>query len=105
MNTYANIESKAVVKLQINGILDLHTFNPRDVKDLVPEYLAECKDRGIIQVRIIHGKGTGTLRRLVHAILGRLPGVRSFCLAGGDAGGWGATEVELWPDRHRKSDI
>ncbi|NIA08884.1 MAG: DNA mismatch repair protein MutS [Nitrospiraceae bacterium] len=90
-------EREATVELQINGILDLHTFNPRDVKDLVPEYLAQCRNRGITQVRIIHGKGTGTLRRLVHTILGRLPEVRSFCLAREDAGGWGATEVDLWP--------
>ncbi len=94
MNSYS--DNKVPVRLEIDGILDLHTFNPRDVKDLIPEYLAECRNRGITQVRIIHGKGTGTLRRLVHAILGRLPEVRSFYLAGWDGGGWGATEVELW---------
>jgi dsDNA-specific endonuclease/ATPase MutS2 len=81
----------------IDGILDLHTFEPRDVKELVPDYLALCRERGILQVRIIHGKGTGALRRTVHAILGRLSEVESFRLAMEDEGGWGATIVILKP--------
>ena len=85
------------VELPIDGILDLHTFHPRDIKDLLPEYLTACRKRGILQVRIIHGKGTGTLRRTVHAILNRLPEVVSFRLAEGNAGGWGATVVVLQP--------
>ncbi|AJE03020.1 Smr/MutS family protein [Geobacter pickeringii] len=83
------------VHIPIDGVLDLHTFRPREVGELVPDYLEECRRRGIYSVRIIHGKGTGTLRRTVHAILARLPGVASFRLADGDAGGWGATLVEL----------
>ena len=46
----------------INGTLDLHLFQPKEVGDLVPEYLAERRKRGILQVRIVHGKGTGQLR-------------------------------------------
>lgn len=83
------------VEYPIDGILDLHAFDPRDVKDLVPEYLRECRSRGILRVRIIHGKGTGTLRRTVHAILERLPEVESFRLASEDASSWGATVVFL----------
>lgn len=83
------------IELPIDGTLDLHTFRPGEVKDLVPDYLAECRKRGIYSVRIIHGKGTGSLRRTVHAMLERLEVVASFRLAGEDAGGWGATLVEL----------
>ncbi|MBT1075521.1 Smr/MutS family protein [Geobacter grbiciae] len=83
------------IELPIDGTLDLHTFRPGEVKDLVPDYLAACRERGIYSVRIVHGKGTGTLRRTVHAILERLDVVASFRLAGEDAGGWGATLVEL----------
>ncbi len=85
------------IEVPINGVLDLHTFQPKEIKHLVPDYLAECRARGILEVRIIHGKGTGTLRRTVHAVLGRLSEVDSFELAGGDAGGWGATLLRLKP--------
>jgi dsDNA-specific endonuclease/ATPase MutS2 len=85
------------VSVPINGVLDLHTFRPADVKDLVPEYLRECRQRKILQVRIIHGKGTGTLRETVHAILRRESQVTNFTLADETAGGWGATIVELAP--------
>ena len=83
------------VPLPIDGVLDLHNFSPRDLQHLIPDYLDECCKAGIHQVRIIHGKGTGNLRRTVHAILGRLPAVKRFRLADERAGGWGATLVEL----------
>ena len=81
----------------IDGTLDLHLFQPKGVGDLLPEYLAECRKRGILQVRIVHGKGTGQLRERVHAVLRRLPAVASFSLAPESMGGWGATVVELEP--------
>ena len=83
------------VELPIDGVLDLHTFQSREVKDLVPEYLAACQARGILQVRLIHGKGIGHLRRTVQAILQRHPAVLSFTLDYPQFGGWGATRVEL----------
>lgn len=85
------------VDFPIDGTLDLHTFHPRDVKDLVPEYLRACRERGILQVRIIHGKGTGALRKTVEAVLERQPDVVSWRLAMSDRGGWGATIVQLAP--------
>jgi DNA-nicking Smr family endonuclease len=85
------------VAIPIDGILDLHAFNPRDVKSLVPEYIRVCREQGILQIRIIHGKGTGALQRTVHAILARLPEVASFRLAHEDRSGWGATLVDLAP--------
>ena len=63
------------IDVPITSILDLHTFRPSDVGDLVPTYLAECRERGMLQVRIIHGKGIGALRETVHAILRRMPEV------------------------------
>ncbi len=83
------------VAIPVNGILDLHGFDPREVKVVVSEYLAECRRLGILDVQIIHGKGTGTLRRTVHALLERLPEVASFSTAGASEGGWGATFVVL----------
>jgi dsDNA-specific endonuclease/ATPase MutS2 len=83
------------VLLPIDGVLDLHNFLPHEVGDLVPAYLAACLDKGICEVRIIHGKGKGSLRRSVHAILSRLDTVASFRLAGEDGGGWGATVAML----------
>jgi dsDNA-specific endonuclease/ATPase MutS2 len=83
------------VEIPINGVLDLHTFSPREVKELLPEYLHECQTRGILQVRVVHGKGTGALRRQVHALLARLPEVAHFRLADESAGQWGATLVDL----------
>ncbi len=83
------------IEFPIDGTLDLHIFSPKDVKDLVPAYLAECRKRGILQVRIIHGKGVGTLRELVRSVLEKLPEVESYRTADETAGGWGATIVVL----------
>jgi DNA-nicking Smr family endonuclease len=83
------------VELPIDGVLDLHTFHPRDLKTLVPDYLLACQERGILQVRIIHGKGIGALRRTVHAILAKHREVVSYTLDHPEYGGWGATLVCL----------
>ena len=83
------------IQLPIDGVLDLHTFKPREIKELVSDYLAACQERGILQVRIIHGKGIGNLRRMVHAILAKHPEVVSFTLDHPEHGGWGGTLVLL----------
>jgi len=85
------------VEVPIDGTLDLHTFDPRDLSELLPDYLAACREKGILQVRIVHGKGTGALRRSVHAILERRDEVMEYQLAGSGGGGWGATLVDLEP--------
>ncbi len=79
----------------VGDVLDLHTFRPADVRELIPDYIDECVERGYSKVRIIHGKGRGTLRRIVHAALERHPRVSDFELAEPFAGGWGATLVSL----------
>ena len=73
------MSSAGAFEVPIEGTLDLHTFRPEDVHELVPDYIQECRERGILQVKIIHGKGIGVLRNMVHAILDRMPEVESFC--------------------------
>jgi len=85
------------IDLPIDGVLDLHTFLPREIGQLLPAYLEECRRRKILQVRIIHGKGTGTLRRTVATQLDRLPFVRGHRLGDETSGSWGATIVDLAP--------
>jgi len=77
--------------------LDLHGFLPRDCAGLVGEYLGAAQGAGMTWVRIVHGKGTGALRRIVHQVLDGHPAVRGYQLAGERSGSWGATVVELHP--------
>ena len=83
------------VKIPIEDVLDLHTFRPRDIPNLLEDYFAECLRSGIHAVRIIHGKGKGIQKRRVQALLKKNPLVASFCDAPPEAGGWGATLVVL----------
>jgi len=83
------------VKIPIEDVLDLHTFRPQDVANLLEDYFAECLKAGIYEVRIIHGKGKGVQKRRVQAILKKNPLVASFGDAPPEAGGWGATLVVL----------
>jgi dsDNA-specific endonuclease/ATPase MutS2 len=85
------------IELPINGVLDLHHFQPSDLGSLIPEYIEACLVKEIYSLRIIHGKGTGTLRRGVHALLNRNPHVVSYGLAT-DKSSWGATLVEIERD-------
>jgi DNA-nicking Smr family endonuclease len=88
-------DDEPAVELAIDGVLDLHAFRPEEVAELVHDYLDECARRGIFEIRIIHGKGKGTLRRTVHAQLERRTDVLEFGLAPMERGGWGATLVTL----------
>ncbi len=85
------------VRIPIDGTLDLHTFRPNEIGSLIPEYLKECRKINIYHIRIIHGKGSGSLRKGVHAVLEKSSIVKSYQLADEKAGSWGATLVELKP--------
>lgn len=83
------------VEVPITSELDLHTFRPNEIGSLLPEYFRECRQRGLSQVRVIHGKGSGALREGVHRLLEKLPEVESFKLGDESSGSWGATLVNL----------
>jgi len=83
------------VKIPIEDHIDLHTFRPEEVSDLLSEYFSECRKYGIFTVRVIHGKGKGFLKKGVAELLKKSPLVESFKDAPMEAGGWGATIVEL----------
>jgi DNA-nicking Smr family endonuclease len=83
------------VPLPLDGTLDLHAFRPDEIGELLPAWLEASREAGLLELRIVHGKGTGALRRTVEAILARDPLVASFRVAGEDGGGWGATLVTL----------
>ena len=85
------------VVIPITGELDLHTFRPAEIASLLEDYFAECRRRGLRRVRVIHGKGTGTLRATVEARLRASPAVASFGPGDETSGGWGATMVTLKP--------
>lgn len=83
------------VRIPISGELDLHTFRPAEIEPLLDDYFAECSRLGLREVRVIHGKGIGTLRQTVHACLRRSGRVASFRLGDERSGSWGATLVTL----------
>ena len=83
-----------IVHLPIDGELDLHTFRPEDATSVVDDYLRACLEKGIYEVRIIHGKGKGVLRRTLHSLLEKHPFVLDFALDSGPSS-WGATIVHL----------
>ena len=85
-------------QLPIDGTLDLHTFDPNELGSLVPTYIEECLKKEVYEIRIIHGKGSGNLRRSVRALLDQNKNVSTFSLAN-DRSGWGATIVSLHKDQ------
>jgi dsDNA-specific endonuclease/ATPase MutS2 len=85
-------------QIPIETELDLHTFLPKEIADVTKSYLEEAHHKHFLQVRIIHGKGKGVQREIVHALLKKHPLVQSFQLAPPEQGGWGATIVWLVPN-------
>jgi len=83
------------IRIPITDVFDLHSVPPRDVKDVVEEYLIEARRLGFKALRIIHGRGIGVQREMVRSILARTDFVDDFRDAPAEAGGWGATIVTL----------
>ena len=83
------------VVLPLEDVIDLHPFQPKDIPSVVEEYLQQCVEAGIREVRIIHGRGKGVQKNVVASLLQKHPAVASFQEAPAEAGGWGATVVVL----------
>jgi DNA-nicking Smr family endonuclease len=89
------MEEEEPVELPVTGELDLHAFGPRDIPSVVEEYVRACRERGIMRLRLVHGRGKGVQRAVVRRLLARLPEVAGYRDAPPQSGGWGATIVEL----------
>lgn len=87
--------SEEPVEIPITDVFDLHMFHPRDAQAAVEAYLEAVRERGYRAVRIIHGRGVGVQREMVRRVLARTPFVAAFRDAPMEAGGWGATIVDL----------
>ncbi len=96
------MENDEIFQFPIEDSIDLHTFRPNEVKDLLNDYLEAASEKGFEEVRIIHGKGIGVLRQIVQSVLKSHPLVVSFRDGGHDAGGWGATVAVL---RNKKLSV
>jgi DNA-nicking Smr family endonuclease len=83
------------VELPLTGDLDLHPFSPREIPSVVEEYVRACRERGVLRLRLAHGRGKGVQRAVVRRVLASMPEVVSFSDAPPEAGGWGATVVLL----------
>jgi hypothetical protein len=91
----AATSDREAAEIAIDGELDLHNFSPKEVAPLVREYIEICRGKGIRDLRIVHGKGKGVLRRTVHSLLDKHPQVEDYRLGGHGEGSWGATIVRL----------
>jgi dsDNA-specific endonuclease/ATPase MutS2 len=81
--------------IPITDVFDLHAVHPKEVEAAVEAYLEEAGRLGFKHLRIVHGRGIGVQRQIVRSVLARTPFVVSFSDAPPEAGGWGATVVNL----------
>ena len=86
------------ISIHITDTFDLHSIPARDIEAVVEEYLHQARKLGLLALRIIHGRGIGVQRQTVRRVLQRTPFVTGFCDAPAEAGGWGATMVDLAPE-------
>ena len=91
----SDLDNDQPVEYPIDGTLDLHRFAPDQTREVVTDYIEACLERGIFQLRIVHGKGIGVQREIVRGLLAKHPRVVSFRHESGTGGGWGATVVDL----------
>ena len=82
-------------EIPLTGELDLHAFLPREIPSLVEEYVRACRERGVLRLRLAHGRGRGVQRAAVRRTLAAMAEVVTFSDAAPEAGGWGATVVVL----------
>jgi DNA-nicking Smr family endonuclease len=88
------VDPEMPVVVPLTGELDLHAFAPRDVTSVVREYVAVCRQAGLRELRLVHGRGRGVQRALVRRVLREL-GEHDVADAPPASGGWGATCVRL----------
>lgn len=87
------------VPVEVTDIIDLHTIRPREVREVLREYLLEARQAGFRSVRIIHGKGVGVQREIVRSVLKETPFITDWTDAPPGSGGWGATVAHLSPEK------
>jgi hypothetical protein len=100
----AEVSQREAVVVGPSDTLDLHTFSPKEVPSLLEEFIHQSQSADISLVKIIHGKGSGALRRRVQTLLARDRRVLAFHDAPPKSGGWGATVVELMPRQEGEGD-
>jgi DNA-nicking Smr family endonuclease len=97
MSGHDEPDADGSVEIPLTGDLDLHPFLPNEIPSVVEEYVRTCRERGILRLRLAHGRGRGVQRAAVRKKLAAMPEVASFSDAPPEAGGWGATVVVLRP--------
>ena len=100
----AEFSQREAVVVGPSDTLDLHTFSPKELPSLLEEFIHQSQNADIYLVKIIHGKGSGALRRRVQSLLARDQRVVAFYDAPTESGGWGATVVELKPYLEEEND-
>ena len=79
------------VVVEIGPSIDLHHFHPSEILDVVDAYLDAALEKGLTEVRLIHGKGRGVQRSRVQNFLEQDRRVAAWSEASPTRGGWCAT--------------